>query len=226
MSATRLVSSRDIIAALARRFAAPEFVLLEQVRNGAGAHAERTADAIAMSVWPSRGLEIHGFEIKVRRNDWRREMKAPAKAEAIAGYCHYWWLAVEQGVVKNEEIPDQWGLFVLNGDPLVEMPARGLGVNPIKHAPRREPRQLDHGFLAAVLRSLVKDQTDIGRIAAAREAGRKQGRLEASTMTAAMADAKLRALERDASWILREAQRSRYALLNPKEETDAEPDSA
>ena len=33
----------------------------------------RYADAIAMNLWPSRGLAVHGFEIKISRGDWQRE---------------------------------------------------------------------------------------------------------------------------------------------------------
>src|SRR4051812_18306594 len=77
------ITARDLVAALERRVPRPEYVLLEQVRGATGITegADRSADAIAMSVWPSRGLELHGFEVKVSRGDWLRELREPAKAE-------------------------------------------------------------------------------------------------------------------------------------------------
>ena len=69
-------------------FAGPAWAVLHEVPNATGAGKVRTADAIAISLWPSRGLEIHGLEIKVSRSDWRRELKQPEKSVPIQRYCH------------------------------------------------------------------------------------------------------------------------------------------
>ena len=55
--------------------------------HAADVYFEISGDAVIMSLWPSRGLELHGVEIKVSRADWKREAADPAKAEAIAAYC-------------------------------------------------------------------------------------------------------------------------------------------
>ena len=70
----------DVRAALARKFCAPEYALFYEVANATGSAATRSADAIAMGLWPSRGLYLQGFEIKVSRSDWLSELKNPAKA--------------------------------------------------------------------------------------------------------------------------------------------------
>lgn len=82
---TDQVTAGDVMVALAHRYPAPGYALLPQVANGTGYAASRHCDAIALSLWPSRGIRLHGFEIKVARSDWLRELKDPAKAEAIDG---------------------------------------------------------------------------------------------------------------------------------------------
>lgn len=107
------------------------YCLLKEVRNGAGFDADRSADWIAISTWPSRGLHIHGIEQKVSRADWLKELKQPAKADAFFHYCHYWWLLTsDESIVKEGELPDGWGWkCVRNGKITIKKEAKFL--NPV-----------------------------------------------------------------------------------------------
>ena len=53
----------DVARVLGTRYAAPEWAFLTRVRNqtGYGNPQIRTADALAMNLYPSRGFEISGF---------------------------------------------------------------------------------------------------------------------------------------------------------------------
>lgn len=83
------------------------------------------ADAIAMSLFPSRGLDIEGFEIKTDRRDWLKELKDPDKAEHVAKFCHRWWLVTsDESIAKPEEVPAGWGLYVMNKDDKLEVAKR------------------------------------------------------------------------------------------------------
>lgn len=137
-------SAERILVALGERYKAPEFALLPQVRNATGyARTTRTADAIAMSLWPSRGLELHGFEIKSARHDWIREVRDPAKAEEIASRCDRWWVvAGAEDLVQPGELPPTWGLLVRRGNALA------VAVE----APKLDSAPIDRPFLAALLR--------------------------------------------------------------------------
>lgn len=126
---------------LAARFAAPEWAIFFEVHDQTGG-AVRRADAIAMNLWRSRRYEVVGFEIKVARSDWRRELKNPAKAEPILRYCDRWMIVAERDVVKPDELPAAWGLLEVRGDRLLEM----------RKGPALEPDPLDRRFLAALLR--------------------------------------------------------------------------
>ena len=139
----RGVKAEEIINLLRNRFCPPAWAFMPQVRNGTGFQSvTRTADAIAMGLWPSRGLYLHGFEIKVYRGDWLNELKQPEKAETIAQFCDYWWIVAPKDLIKVEEIPPLWGLMIPHGST----------TKIIKEAKQFTPKPIDKLFLAAILR--------------------------------------------------------------------------
>jgi hypothetical protein len=100
-----------------------------------------------MSLWPSRGIELYGIEVKVSRGDWLTEMKNPAKAEAIARYCNRWYLAVsDASIVLPGELPPPWGLLALK---------RGR-IQCVEEAPARTPEPISLEILAAIMRNMSK----------------------------------------------------------------------
>lgn len=157
----------ELMAALYRRFEPPTYALLEQVRNGTGRQREtRTADALAMCLWPSRGLELHGIEIKVSRTDWIKELKNPAKAEEIARFCDRWWLCVSDAkIVQDGELPKTWGLLIPKGKNLIAK----------VEAPELTPQPITRAFLAAILRRAMAVVTPAARIEEVRKSAYEQG---------------------------------------------------
>lgn len=132
------------------------WVCAEHVRNDSGFFAARTADFMAMDMWPSTGNAIHGHEVKVSRSDWLAELRKPEKAYPFVEMVDYWWLAVPSAaIVKEGELPNGWGLLVLGPHGLrakVRAPRlhRG-GVTSL-----REPRDVPRGFAASLLRAAAK----------------------------------------------------------------------
>lgn len=127
-----------------------DHAVLRGVRNAASFDADRTCDALAMGIWKSSGIYLHGFEIKVGRSDWLREIQDPAKAEAFAQHCHFWWIAAAPGIVKLEELPAMWGLLEAVGD--------GLKVR--RPATKRDPERIGWSMLAALLRRSTEQSVD------------------------------------------------------------------
>lgn len=143
----RRLKSSDICAALRDRFKQPEWSLFFEVGNATGGHCRRHADALAMNMYPSRGLSILGFEIKVSRGDLKRELANPDKAEEIARYCDEWYLVVPTGLIKDDDdIPVPWGVMDLSD----------AGLRVTKKAERLNARPVTKEFMAAVLRSAGK----------------------------------------------------------------------
>lgn len=136
-------SGSSLRKALRAQYPLPHYALLYEVASGMGKTLNGYADAMAMSLFPSRGLDIEGFEIKTDRRDWLKELKDPEKAEHVAKYCDRWWLVISQeGIAKPEEVPDGWGLYVMERDRLqvAKRPKKLKAVAP------------DRPFIGAMLR--------------------------------------------------------------------------
>jgi len=121
---------------LEKRYAPPHYAFLSQVRNGTGFQRRtvRTADGLAMSLWPSRGIHLNGFEIKVSLADFKKEVSTPEKAEDIAQHCHFWWIvAPNTKVAPLEMMPPGWGLLILDdaGEKLVVAKEALLNKDPV-----------------------------------------------------------------------------------------------
>lgn len=110
-------TERTILDALAKRHAVkrggngPEWAYMEHVRNQAGFYAERTLDAMALHLWPSRGMELHGFEVKTSKADFRRELADVEKMDAFAHILDRFWIVAPTGIVPADELPASWGLL-------------------------------------------------------------------------------------------------------------------
>lgn len=122
---------------------------MEEVRNqtGYGKRVERYADAVAVNLWPSRGLEVLGFEVKASRRDWVKELKSPDKSVEIQQYCDRWWIvAGGRNIVRAGELPPTWGLLVVHGN------GGKRRLVCTQEAPKLEPKELDKSFLLSMLR--------------------------------------------------------------------------
>lgn len=136
-------SAADIRVALRERFPAGSHALMFEVGNATGFSTRRHADAIAMGLWPSRGMEVEGIEIKVSRGDWQRELCQPDKSAPIQKFCDRWWIAAPKGLIDPAELPKTWGLLELNGKGALRVKVR---------APALDAARLDRTFVAAILR--------------------------------------------------------------------------
>jgi hypothetical protein len=96
------ITAKDICRLLRGKFCAPTHAIFFEVPDATGARHGGFADAISMSLWPSHGLELHGYEIKVSKYDWLREIARPQKAERFAAFCERWWVVTSEGVIDDD----------------------------------------------------------------------------------------------------------------------------
>lgn len=160
------MNAKDLEKLIAMKFSGDAWAFLPQVSNGTAGFKDRTADALVMGLWPSRGLHLYGFEIKVNRGDWLNELKNPQKAEEIAKYCDFWYIVAPEGIVKTEELPQGWGLMTSKDSGALKI---------IKPAPKLESVPVSKPFLAAILRKAEKVITPYAEIQAAEAKGYQQG---------------------------------------------------
>jgi|SRR5665213_221063 len=134
---------------LKARYGPPDWGLLEEVRDGTGfATAGRSMDALAFGFWPSRGLEIIGFELKVSRSDWQRELAKPEKCESFFKYVDRWYMVfADDKILRPGELPSTWGALVPRGDKLMCK----------VEAPKLESEPVNRLFLMSIVRNFQKN---------------------------------------------------------------------
>jgi hypothetical protein len=152
-----------------------EYAFLTQVRDAAGFYGSRTLDVVTLSLWPSRGMELHGYEVKVSRADWIRELHEPAKAEAFVQRLDRFSLVVaDEAMVAPGELPPGWGLMAVRGGRLVT----------VVQAPNlrrgKEPPPVSRSWLVCLLRAAgAVPEVDPAEARAARDEGLAAGRSRA-----------------------------------------------
>jgi hypothetical protein len=149
----------DLRALLRLRCGPPAWALFEEVGDHPSGPS-RFADAVAVSLYRSRGIAIHGFERKDYRGDWLRELKQPGKSDPVFRFCNYFWLVAQPDVAQPEEIPDAWGWLAPD--------ATGKKLAVKKKAPLLQPDPPSVVFVAALLRRASQHTEELLR----REFGR------------------------------------------------------
>lgn len=130
-----------VTAALRERFCQPEFAFFEEVGDS-GSGSRVFADGVAINMWASRGYAITGFEVKVSRSDWLRELKQPEKSEPILTRCDYWYLVAPDDVYLADEVPVSWGILSFKDGKLREK----------RKPPKLEPKPITRAFVAQMFR--------------------------------------------------------------------------
>lgn len=166
------IDTRTLTKLLRVKYSPPSWAFFTNVPDGTGSNVSGWADAIAMGIWPSRGLHLHGFELKVSRGDWLKELKNPAKADKFAVYCDYWWVvAGDLSIVRDEELPPTWGLQV----------AQKNGIVIKQPADKRQPLAIDRHLLAAICRRATEQGRDAEEIQKTRDEGFAAGQKQAES---------------------------------------------
>lgn len=135
-----------------------EHVVLFDVPNIVGMQQARRCDAVAIGMWKRSGYLIHGFEVKVSRGDWLRELKDTSKADPFMSQVDRWWLVTgDIDIAKPLEIPEYWGWMnasktglrvqrppkALNAEPQPETMRRAWAYALIQRAEKRSDEQLE-----------------------------------------------------------------------------------
>jgi hypothetical protein len=126
-SATKL-STPALEALLRERYPREKYALLFDVPDAVSLDQRRRIDAIAFGCWASLGRSLEGFELKISRADWLREMKQVNKADPFVALCDRFWLVTaDSTMAKLDEIPACWGWMAATKTGLrVQRPAAKL----------------------------------------------------------------------------------------------------
>ena len=148
------------------KYGGPDTLIAFEVADGTGAASTRWADAVAMHLWPSKNYLVEGFEIKVSRADWLKELKDQNKCEAVKQYCDKWWLVAPADIVDENEIPADWGWL--------KATEKSLRIG--KQAPLLKHVDIDRGFMASFTRKINEKYNDYDFKSAFYDKARKEMR--------------------------------------------------
>lgn len=123
--AEKRLTASDLVAAVRARYEPPEWHLESEVTL-----AGRRLDVVALNLWAARQWRIVGFEIKVSRGDWLRELDAFQKSEEWCAVVDAFYVVTPPKLVRDGELPEGWGLLELNGSRMMTR----------RHATTREGR--------------------------------------------------------------------------------------
>ena len=130
------------------------------------AEKARRFDAIAITLWPSSGLYVHGFEIKVTKADWRNEKAKPSKSAALMRWCDGYSLVCPPDVAGVEDLLPGWGLIHATEE----------GLRKKLDPPKLDPVERGVGFMRCMLlRQAQRTPRTPEDIAKARQAGFTEG---------------------------------------------------
>lgn len=128
------ITAKDLYAALRRRYGVDSRgggIMVDEVSINGAFGASTRADALYMGFTSKTGRRLEGFEIKVTRGDWLAEIRNLDKGELWFTNCHRWWIVTLPDIVEPSELPDDWGLMVLERGALkVKVPAPTNDITP------------------------------------------------------------------------------------------------
>lgn len=104
------IRAADLLQAVRTRYAPPEWHCEDEVTL-----AGRRLDVVALNMWSARRHTVVGFEIKVSRGDWMRELTSFQKAEQWIAVCDSFYVVTPPKIIRSDELPEGWGHLELCG---------------------------------------------------------------------------------------------------------------
>lgn len=150
-------------------------IVVEEVAPGTGWSAEqRRADVLALSVWPSKGLTLDGYEIKASRADLKKELADPEKHQAVARYCDTWTLVAWDDEVLVDGVPESWGILTT----VTDDDGIGRELHQVRKAQKREPDPWPRAFVCSLVRNAFEQSPGAAYVARACVEASRRGRDE------------------------------------------------
>lgn len=123
-----------------------EWACFEELKSSTGyTYQDRYIDLFCVNCWPSKNFRSVAYEVKISRSDFMHEIADPAKRSFAEEYAMECWFATPSGMVATDEVPEGWGLVVLDK----------AGTLKTMKMPKQKP-QLEKawpmGFVASMLR--------------------------------------------------------------------------
>lgn len=153
----RRLTAHDLVQAVKARYEPPEWHVEPEVTL-----AGRRLDLVALNLWGARQYRIVGFEVKVSRGDWLRELADFRKSEEWMAVVDAFYVVTSPKVIRSDELPEGWGHLEL-------VETRGAGGSRMmtrRHATARAPgatlpREVAARFLARMADTVRRQDRDL-----------------------------------------------------------------
>ena len=135
-----------------------DWFFIPELRMGTGfLGSDSRMDAFAMQQTPSKAHTRIGYEIKISRSDFMRDIAKPDKHRQARMFVNEFWFVAPQGIIPKEKLPIWAGLLEVvttknDGTPL-EKPQLVVTVR----AAFVESEPPTWNFIAALIRRAVRD---------------------------------------------------------------------
>lgn len=94
-----------------------EWAIAFELADGTGYQRQgRYMDVFAMGLWPSHKFHRIGYEVKISRADFLRELKDPAKRAWAVELTNEFWYVAPSKVIEPTELPPECGLLLVTGE--------------------------------------------------------------------------------------------------------------
>lgn len=146
------LTAKDVVKALRQRHPpSTQWVFLTEVAfaTGFGKGSDNHIDVMAFNCWPSSGLDRIAYEVKVSREDFKRELKDPGKRQNAVEHSNHFFFAAPSGLIDADDLPIDCGLVEVDGN---------LKCHLAVEAPKRKEAKFSYPFFLAVLRN-AQDMT-------------------------------------------------------------------
>ena len=154
--ANRDITACDILALLAETYREPHrYACAAEVSNSTGAYARRRLDFVAVDCWPSSGLKIMAFEIKISKSDFRRELEDPTKHNIFFDEIDNYSIVAPDYVLDDMSIiPKKWGVYHVVRDDNGKLALKTVRKPLALHDDKAEDRKISRGFMASLVRAI------------------------------------------------------------------------
>lgn len=140
------LNAADVKDALRRRHPAVD-LMLQGPGQWTTTEEFLSIDLLAFNAWGGNGGPRYGrvgYEVKVSRQDFRREVLTPSKRAREVAFCHEFYFAVPRGLLKPEEVAFRPGPELADGAAYVRESCPGYFGAPCRSSSVRgewEPRR-------------------------------------------------------------------------------------
>lgn len=158
MENNKQIITPDIVRLLYQKYNdTSHYVCATEVANASGVLARRWLDFVAVDCWPSGGLKISAFEIKVSKSDFRHELLDPTKHNIFFDEIDNFSIVAPDYVLDDIKIiPPKWGIYHVVRDATGALQLKTVRKPLALSDDPEQERKISRIFMASLCRAINK----------------------------------------------------------------------